>query len=113
MSKNFEELLLLLQSVLDERIKVRLSGVANSAKIDPGMPVETWVGQILPTLKARQENARKTRKEIFGLHGLIGILESLASNTVVLEYGVTADHFVGNVYIGKDGTPFGAAFVCV
>lgn len=104
------------------QVRVQLDGICalkacdlledSDTRLVAGAPTSEEVKALLPTLKARLENAQRTGKLIYGLEEVIARLASCEPTDVVVGYGFISPRAAGNIYLsGKDEQVLGATIV--
>lgn len=113
---NFDRNKLLAQ--ISEHLDEACTSKATSLLLDSetrlvdGAPTHEAVEELLPTLKARLENSRRTGKLIYGLDQAIANLGMVAPYDVVVGYGFISPTTAGSIYLSsKDGGILGVAIV--
>ena len=77
-----------------------------------GAPTHEEVQALLPTLRARLENSRRTGKHIYGLEQVIARLATCGPSDIVVGYGFVSPRAAGNIYLSGNGElVFGATVV--
>lgn len=83
-----------------------------SSRLVDGAPTKEELKVLLPTLRARLENSRRTGKKIYGLEQLISTLGARDSSDITLGYGFISAKAAGNIYLSaKDEQLLGVAIV--
>jgi hypothetical protein len=86
--------------------------VCPKATLLSDIPTKGLVEQLLPTLKARLQNADREGKVIFGLAMLVDSLSKLRPDEVLLGYSFAAPDLIGVAYANNSSNDIvGVTFV--
>lgn len=97
-----------LLSKVKAQLEVTCASKASDLLLDPdtklvdGAPTREEVKDLLPMLKARLENSRRTGKLIYGLEQLITSLATSSRFDVVIGYGFISPRAAGNIYLSSN-----------
>ena len=111
---DIKTLLVVVQPSLDGKSSAKVADMLfdRDVRAVAETPSREEIGELLPTLLARQTNAQRSGTTIYGLDALIARLELLPRNTVVLGYGFVSPNIAGNLYVDPSrNVGLGAAVV--
>jgi len=76
--------------------------VRGEGRIDTTNPSHGKLRQLLPSLRARLQNATRNDIQIFGLSAIITELEFISDDVELIGYGISFSNANGTIYLLKE-----------